>query len=63
MYDGLTPLFDNVTEGDLTTYFKSEALNSLGTDGPGTTETIPDHPGDHDHPRRLRGAARRGRHL
>ena len=45
MYDGLTPLFDNVTTGDLTTYFKSEALNSLGTDGPGTLETVPDHPG------------------
>lgn len=45
MYDGLTPLFDNVTDGDLTTYFKSEALNSLGTDGPGTTETVPGHPG------------------
>jgi len=45
MYDGLTPLFDGVTDGDLTTYFKSEALNSLGTDGPGTIETIPDHPG------------------
>jgi acyl-homoserine lactone acylase PvdQ len=45
MYDDLTPLFDNVTNGDLTTYFKSEALNSLGTDGPGTTETIPNHAG------------------
>ncbi len=45
MYDGLTPLFDDVSTGDLTTYFKSEALNSLGTDGPGTLETIPDHPG------------------
>ena len=45
MYDGLTPLFDKVTNDDLTTYFKSEALNSLGTDGPATTETIPGHPG------------------
>ena len=45
MYDGLTPLFDQVSDGDLTTYFKSEALNSLGTDGPGTVETIPDEPG------------------
>lgn len=44
MYDGLTPLFDNVQNGDLTTYFKSEALGSLGTDGPGTPETIPGHP-------------------
>ena len=24
MYDGLTPLFDQVTNADLTTYFKSE---------------------------------------
>ncbi len=44
MYDGLTPLFDNVTDGDLTKYFKSEALNSLGTDGPGTPEEVPGHP-------------------
>ena len=41
MYDGLTPLFDDVRKGDLTTYFKSEALNSLGTDGPGTVEPVP----------------------
>ncbi len=41
MYDDLTPLFDNVTEGDLTTYFKSEALSGLGTDGPGTVEPTP----------------------
>lgn len=45
MYDGLTPLFDQVTNDDLTTYFKSQALNSLGTDGPGTIETVPGHPG------------------
>lgn len=44
MYDGLTPLFDHVGSGDLTTYFKSEALGSLGTDGPGTPEAIPGHP-------------------
>ncbi len=44
MYDGLTPLFDNVTTGDLTTYFKSEAFPGLGTDGPGTVETIPGAP-------------------
>ncbi len=43
MYDGLTPLFDNVGSGDLTTYFKSQALGSLGTDGPGTIEQIPGH--------------------
>jgi len=45
MYDGLTPLFDQVSNGDLTTYFKSEALNSLGSDGPGTIEPVPGHPG------------------
>ena len=44
MYDGLTPLFDNVNDGDLTTYFKSQALGDLGTDGPGTQEVIPGHP-------------------
>ena len=44
LYDGLTPLFDQVTDDDLTTYFKSEALGSLGTDGPGTPEVIPGHP-------------------
>ncbi len=44
MYDGLTPLFDNITTADLTKYFKSQALNSLGTDGPGTEEVVPDHP-------------------
>jgi acyl-homoserine lactone acylase PvdQ len=41
MYDGLTPLFDNVTPGDLTKYFKSEAFNSLGSDGPGKAEKVP----------------------
>jgi len=41
LYDGLTPLFDGVTDADLTTYFKSEALGSLGTDGPGTVEDVP----------------------
>lgn len=41
MYDGLTPLFDHVTPGDLTTYFKSEAFNSIGTDGPGKVESVP----------------------
>jgi acyl-homoserine lactone acylase PvdQ len=44
MYDQLTPLFDKVQESDLTTYFKSEALNSVGTDGPGIPELIPGHP-------------------
>src|SRR4051794_13457148 len=41
MYDGLTPLFDNVQPTDLTKYFKSEAFNSVGTDGPGKTEKLP----------------------
>src|SRR4051794_18764488 len=44
MYDGLTPLFDNVQPSDLTTYFKSEALGSVGTDGPAVPEIIPGHP-------------------
>ena len=34
MYDGLTPLFDNVQPTDLTKFFKSEAFNAIGTDGP-----------------------------
>src|SRR3954451_6692761 len=41
MYDALTPLFDNVKPTDLTKYFKSEAFNSLGTDGPGKSERVP----------------------
>ena len=28
MYDGLTPLFDNVSNADLTTYFKSERFGA-----------------------------------
>ncbi len=40
MYDGLTPLFDNVTKSDLTTYFKSEALG-VDTATPSTIETVP----------------------
>ena len=40
MYDNLTPLFDQVSAGDLTTYFKSEGLG-IGPDGPGTEETVP----------------------
>ncbi len=43
MYDGLTPLFDNVTGADLNKYFKSERFG-IDTDGPGTVETVP-HPG------------------
>jgi acyl-homoserine lactone acylase PvdQ len=41
MYDGLTPLFSNVSDGDLNTFFKSEALGSLGGDGPGTPDPVP----------------------
>ena len=41
MYDGLTPLFANVSDADLNTYFKSEALGSLGGDGPGTADPVP----------------------
>jgi acyl-homoserine lactone acylase PvdQ len=40
MYDGLTPLFDNVTNSDLTTYFKSEKLG-VDNAGPGTVEPVP----------------------
>ncbi|HYQ12253.1 MAG TPA: penicillin acylase family protein, partial [Solirubrobacterales bacterium] len=40
MYDGLTPLFDNVTNSDLTQYFKSEKYG-ISTAGPGTTENVP----------------------
>ncbi len=40
MYDGLTPLFDNVKNGDLTTYFKSERFG-IDTSGPGTVESVP----------------------
>ena len=36
MYDGLTPLFGNVTQNDLGKYFTSEAL---GTDGQGALST------------------------
>jgi acyl-homoserine lactone acylase PvdQ len=40
MYDGLTPLFDQVTGTDLNTYFKSERFG-IDTDGPGTIESVP----------------------
>ncbi|MDQ3933493.1 MAG: penicillin acylase family protein [Actinomycetota bacterium] len=42
MYNALTPRYDNVSDGDLSTFFKSEAL------GPATVvseETIPGRPG------------------
>src|SRR3954453_1789731 len=41
MYDGLTPLFNNVTAPDLTKYFKSEALGAAGTPGPTRVERTP----------------------
>jgi acyl-homoserine lactone acylase PvdQ len=41
MYDGLTPLFDQVTPADLTKYFKSEALGTPGSPGPTTVEPTP----------------------
>jgi acyl-homoserine lactone acylase PvdQ len=40
MYDGLTPLFDNVTRPDLTQYFKSEKFG-ISTATPGTAESVP----------------------
>jgi hypothetical protein len=36
MYDGLTPLFDQVTDADLLSKFKSEGFG-VGEDGPGVT--------------------------
>ena len=41
MYDGLTPLFDQVTAPDLTKYFKSEALGAAGSPAPTRTEATP----------------------
>jgi acyl-homoserine lactone acylase PvdQ len=43
MYDGLTPLFDQVTNADLTRYFKSERFG-IDTAGPGASESVP-YPG------------------
>ena len=40
MYDGLTPLFDQVSNADLTKYFKSERFG-IDTAGPGTIESVP----------------------
>jgi acyl-homoserine lactone acylase PvdQ len=40
MYDALTPLFDNVTDVDLMSKFKSEQFG-LGEDGPGVVEPVP----------------------
>jgi acyl-homoserine lactone acylase PvdQ len=41
MYDGLTPLFDQVTAPDLTKYFKSEAFGAAGSPAPTHTEAVP----------------------
>jgi acyl-homoserine lactone acylase PvdQ len=41
MYDGLTPLFDQVTAPDLTKYFKSESLGAAGAPGPTRVERTP----------------------
>src|SRR3954466_2896267 len=41
MYDGLTPLFNNVTAPDLTKYFKSEALGAAGAPGPTPPQRTP----------------------
>src|SRR4051794_27830733 len=40
MYDGLTPLFDDVSNSDLTEFYKSEKYG-ISTAGPGTTEDVP----------------------
>ncbi len=40
MYDGLTPLFDDVRKADLGTYFKSEVFG-IGPDGPGMVDPVP----------------------
>jgi len=40
LYDGLTPLFDDVRTEDLRKYFKSEGFG-VGPDGPGTVEEVP----------------------
>ena len=41
MYDGLTPLFDQVGPADLTTYFKSEKFGVAADEGPAVTESVP----------------------
>lgn len=41
MYDGLTPLFDDIANGDLNRFFKSEALGGAGSDGPLTAQPSP----------------------
>src|SRR5581483_137833 len=41
MYDGLTPLFNNVSSSDLNTYFKPEPVGTTGAAGPLTNEPVP----------------------
>lgn len=41
MYDGLTPLFDQVTPADLTTYFKQAGLGAAAAEGPLRSEAVP----------------------
>src|SRR3954453_19266918 len=41
MYDGLTPLFNQITAPDLTKYFKSEAFGAAGAPGPTRVEKTP----------------------
>src|SRR3954452_15457907 len=41
MYDALTPLFDKVTNADLSKDFKSAKLGKPGTPGPTTVEKVP----------------------
>src|SRR6476661_4176035 len=43
LYDSLTPLFDQVTDGDLATHFK-ENVFGLGSSPLKRTETVPGHP-------------------
>src|SRR5512142_1372850 len=42
LYDGLTPLFSNVTAADVNQFFKPETLGvAAATPGPVTTEPVP----------------------
>jgi len=44
LYDGLTPRFDQVTDGDLPTYFKPNSFG-LGSETPASVEQPPARPG------------------
>ena len=41
MYDGLTPLFSNVSSGDVTRFFKPEPVGTAGAPGPLSNESVP----------------------